>query len=132
MYLDTELYYYRQRMGSIMNDDSVLAKRIQQEIEQYNDRLEFVKQNCNAELIAACKYALYNRLFLRYSCLPFRGGSENTISLAKYLESQMDDLREDAKKYYKKAKTWSKGSQRMKIMVGLYFPKLFRRIKGEI
>jgi glycosyltransferase involved in cell wall biosynthesis len=132
MYLDAELYYYRQRMGSIMNDNSVLVKRIQQEIEQYNDRLEFVKQNCNDELIAGCKYALYNRLFLRYSGLPYRGGSHNVISLAKQLESQMDDLRGEARKYYKKAKTWSKGMQRVKIMGGLYFPRLFRRIKGEI
>lgn len=124
-YLDAELYYYRQRAGSIMNDNSVLVRRIQEELEQYNNRLTFIQKVGNQELIQGCKYALYNRIFLRYCDIPLQDTGE-VVRLKKQLEQQMQGLREEAKRYYIKVNKQYTILQRLKEIGKLRSPILYR------
>lgn len=129
-YLEAELYYYRQRVGSIMNNSSVLARRIKEELEQYNIRLSFIQKNNNAELIQACKYALYNRTFLRYCDIVSNDTSE-IIKLESQLKKQMCELRKEAKKYYCKVKKQYTIIQRCKIRSSFLLPVLYRFVRQK-
>lgn len=129
-YLEAELYYYRQRVGSIMNNSSVQVRRIQEEVEQYVDRLDFIQKTGNQELIQACQYALYNRLLLRYCEIETKRTS-NMIELEMQLSKLMCELRKEAKKYYCKVKKQYTMMKRLKISGGLKMPTIYRLIRQK-
>lgn len=131
IYLEMELYYYRQRAGSIMSDSSVLVRRIREELEQYVDRLSFIQETGNRELVQGCQYALYNRIFLRYCDITDDILRENKEArmLKRQLEAQMQDLHKEAKRYYLKVRKQYTLFQNLRIWLGLEIPSSYRYIK---
>lgn len=97
IYLDQELYFYRNRPGSIMNDSTVLARRIREEIEQYLDRIQFLQAVNEVELVKLCRYELYMRLQIRYT----EAVHYHIQDVAQEILSLMNTCRQDTKEILK-------------------------------
>ncbi len=134
VYLDAELYFYRQRAESIMNNSAALVRRIQDELEQYENRLLLIQKMNNLKLIQGCQYELYNRIFLRYCDITDNvlKDAKDALVLKSQLESRLKSLRKEAKQYYLKKQKQYTFSKRIKIWAGLLMPVLYRYTKQRI
>lgn len=65
-YLDKKLYFYRQHSGSTMHNVLLMERRIKDEIELYEKRVNVMEEYGNKELISSAECAMYKRMILRY------------------------------------------------------------------
>lgn len=123
VYVDRELYFYRNRPGSIMTEKSVINRRIREEIEQYEDRIAFLKEKKEDKLVALCCYELYKRMQLRYCDISKNGTKLSEITTE--LLDKMQKYREVAKKVAKEQQYKISYKDRVKMSISLCSPKLY-------
>lgn len=122
-YVDRELYFYRNRPGSIMTEKSVISRRIREEIEQYEERIIFLKDQKEDELVELCCYELYKRIQLRY-CEAIKSGIKPSEVTAELLD-KMGKYRKVAKKVAKELQHRNSYKDRFKMIISLNSPRLY-------
>lgn len=123
IYVGRELYFYRNRPGSIMTDKSVIKRRIREEIEQYESRIAFLKDKEENQLVELCCYELYKRMQLRY-CEVMKSGTKSD-EIIKELSDKMRNYRSVSKKVAKERQHRISYKEKFKMSVSLYSPGLY-------
>lgn len=123
-YLDKELYYYRQRPGSIMTNTELMEKRTMDEIELYGKRVELLKNLGSRDLTSSGECALYKRMILRYAEL-----IKNNMENSEYIQSLWEQICNYRKKVnIKKCIKTEKNKNRIKIIIMYYYPGLYFKL----
>ena len=124
VYLDQELYFYRNRPGSIMNDSTVLARRIREEIEQYLDRIQFLQDINEQKLVKLCRYELYMRLQVRYN----EADQYHLQDVSHEILTLMKKCRPDAQEILKQRQENMSSIDKIRKYLSVISPRLYSKI----
>lgn len=127
-YLNKELYYYRQRPGSIMTNTELMEKRIMDEIELYEKRVELLKELGSKDLTDSGECALYKRMILRYGELIERK-VENS-ECAQSLRRQICDYRKNVN--IKKCIKTEKKQNWVKAIIMYGYPEIYFEVLKKL
>ena len=130
IYIDRELYFYRNRPGSIMTESTVINRRIKEEIEQYEARIDFLREKREEDLMELCCYELYRRIQLRYCEVSKKETNLNELTIE--LLHKMKQYREIAKKVNRKRLWKYSYREKVKMRISLSSPQLYSVLSNII